>query len=115
MQDKIATRAQVFTQWHSIQNKYLMLYYYIMVDPDKPDKCKLGITQDPRNRMRAYKTAAPNAYFLQTYVIPDRIHERRILETIRKVARVQSEYVHCAPSFVRNVVESYFMDNNIQY
>lgn len=93
----------------------MMLYYYIMVDPDKPNKCKLGITQDPPGRMRAYKTAAPNAYFLQTYVIPDRSHERRILETIKKVARVQSEYVHCAPAFVKNVVESYFLDNDISY
>jgi hypothetical protein len=65
--------------------------------------------------MRAYKTAAPNAYFLQVYQIPDRVHERRILETMRKVARVQSEYVHCAPSIVRNIVESYFLDNGISY
>ena len=40
-----------------------MLYYYIMVDPDKPDKCKLGITTDPSSRIKAYKTAAPNCYF----------------------------------------------------
>ena len=33
-----------------------MLYYYIMVDPDKPDKCKLGITTDPGSRIKAYKS-----------------------------------------------------------
>ena len=92
-----------------------MLYYYIMVDPDKPNKCKLGITYDPRSRMRAYKTAAPNAYYLQVYQIPDRVHERRILETVRKVARVQSEYVHCDPGLIRNIVECYFSDNDISY
>jgi hypothetical protein len=92
-----------------------MLYYYIMVDPDKPNKCKLGITGDPPGRMRAYKTAAPNAYYLAVYVIPDRVHERRILEIMWRVARVQSEYVHCDPSIVRNIVESYFMDHDIHY
>ena len=92
-----------------------MLYYYIMVDPDKPDKCKLGITHDPRSRMRAYKTAAPNAYYLKVYRIPERVHERRILETMRKVARVQSEYVHCAPAIVQNIVECYFADHDIAY
>jgi hypothetical protein len=86
-----------------------------MVDPDKPQKCKLGITTDPSSRIKAYKTAAPNCYFLHTYSIPHRMHEKRILEIVRKVAKVQSEYVHCSPSLIKNIVESYFLDNDIDY
>ena len=92
-----------------------MLYYYIMVDPDKPDKCKLGITTDPSSRIKAYKTAAPNCYFLHVYAIPHREHEKRILEIVKKVVRVQSEYVHGTPSLIKNIVECYFSDNDISY
>ena len=92
-----------------------MLYYYIMVDPDKPNKCKLGITTDPLNRIKAYKTAAPNCYFMETYTIPHRMHEKQILAVVKKVAKVQSEYVHCTPHLIKNIVESYFLDNDIKY
>lgn len=91
-----------------------MLYYYIMVDPDKPNKCKLGITKNPKQRIRAYKTAAPNCYFLSTYKIPNKLHEKRILELIKDVFRVESEYVHCNPALIKNIVEGYFVDNNIE-
>lgn len=92
-----------------------MIYYYILVDPDKPNRTKLGITKDPRQRIRAYRTAAPNCYYLETYKLPHKRHERKILELLKEVARVQSEYVHCNPSIVRNIVECYFEDNNIAY
>ena len=92
-----------------------MIWYYIMVDPDKPNKCKLGITNNPYNRIRAYKTANPNCYFLATYTIPDKIHERRILDLLKDRFTVHREYVHCHPDLVKNIVESYFIDNDIEY
>ena len=99
----------------SIIKYWGMIYYYIMVDPDKPHRCKLGITGNIQGRLRAYKTANPSCYFLQTYSIPDRVHERRILSIIKDRFTVRSEYVHCSPLLVRNIVEGYFLDNDINF
>jgi len=85
------------------------------MDPDKPNKCKVGVTKNETQRIKAYKTAAPNCYFLKVYENVDKKHEKRILEELRGVAKVQSEYVHCSPQFVQNVVESYFTDNNVEF
>jgi hypothetical protein len=92
----------------------MSIQYYIMVDPDKPNKCKLGITKDPHNRIRSYRTANPNCYFLVVYTIPDKIHEKKILDLLKDRFRVQSEYVHCHPNLVKNIVECYLNDNNIK-
>jgi len=86
-----------------------------MVDPDKPKKCKVGITINPKQRLRAYRTAAPSCYFLKVYSNFERIHERRILDVLRDVARIESEYVHFHPEMVRNIVEAYFDDNDMPY
>jgi len=86
-----------------------------MIDPDKPHRCKLGITGNTVSRLRAYRTANPSCYFYSTYIIPDRVHERRILELLRDRFTVRSEYVHCHPRLVRNIVESYFLDNAIDF
>jgi len=95
---------QVFPHW-----------YYLLVDPDKPKKCKLGITINPKQRLRAYRTAAPSCYFKKLYPNFNRVHERPILDVMRDVAMVQSEYVHFHPDLVQNIVEAYFDDNNITY
>lgn len=81
-----------------------------MVDPDKPDKCKVGITKDPKQRIRAYKTAAPNCYFSKIYEGVDKCHEKRILNLLKDVATVHREYVHYHPSMVENIIDGYFED-----
>jgi hypothetical protein len=86
-----------------------------MVDPDKPNKCKLGISKNPWQRIKAYKTAAPNCYFLAIYTIPEKSHEKRILDLVRDVFRVDREFVHCPPSLIQNIVECYFQDNNMEH
>ena len=91
------------------------MYYYIMVDPDKPNTCKLGITKNPKQRLRAYTTAAPSCYFLKTYPTFEKYHEKRILDVFRCIARVQREFVHFHPEIAKNVVEAYFDDNQIDY
>jgi len=93
----------------------MQLFYYIMVDPDKPFRCKLGITRNPQQRIRAYKTANPQCYFFSLYEIPDSQHERRILSLLKERFVVRREYVHCRPELVKNIVESYFLDNSIVY
>lgn len=86
-----------------------------MVDPDKPNKCKLGITQDPTQRIKAYRTAAPQSFFFKVYESFDKRHEKRILSLLKEIVTVDREYVHCSPSFAQNIIEGYFDDNNIPY
>lgn len=90
-----------------------MLFYYIMIDPDKPKVCKLGITKNPIQRLSTYRTAAPNCYFLETYKINDKCHEKKILTLLKDIVTVRSEVVYCDPAFVKNVVEGYMSDNDV--
>lgn len=90
-----------------------MLYYYIMVDPDKPDRCKVGITKDIVGRLRSYRTAAPNCTFAKVYNIPAKYHEKRILDLLKDITTVHNEYVHSNVAVVSRVVEGYFKDHNI--
>lgn len=92
-----------------------MIHYYILLDPDKPTKTKVGISKNLDNRLKTYRTAAPQATFLATYTIPDKIHEKKILDLLKDRFMVMSEYVHCPPQLVQNIVEGYFTDNDISY
>jgi len=89
----------------------MSVFYYILVDPDKPTKTKIGITSDHNRRIKAYKTAAPSCYFLQVYAVDSKIHEKKLLDLLRDRFVVQSEYIHCHPTIVKNIVEGYFTDN----
>jgi hypothetical protein len=89
--------------------------YYIMVDPGKPDFCKLGISIDPSQRIKAYRTAAPDCYFKKIYDIPDIIHERKILSLLSESFKVNRETVHCNPTIVQNIIEGYFTDVDIAF
>jgi hypothetical protein len=89
--------------------------YYILIDPHKTDYCKVGITKNPEQRIKAYRTAAPDCYFKKLYNIPDKIHERRILDLLKDTVRVNREYIHCHPTIVQNIIEGYFDDTGITY
>lgn len=86
------------------------LYLYILLDPDKPNFCKIGISTNPTNRLKTYRTASPNCSFFKTYPINDKIHEKKILNILKDTFIVRSEYVHCNPHIVHNIIESYFDD-----
>ena len=88
------------------------LYLYILLDPHKPDFCKVGITQNLKNRLRAYRTANPDCTFYATYPISTKDHERKLLSILKEAFTVKSEYVHCNPHIVNNIVSSYFDDIN---
>lgn len=92
-----------------------MIYYYILVDPDKKNRCKIGITINPDQRLRAYRTANPDCYFLKVYTIPHKDHEKEILRLLKNVFTVRSEYIHGSPKFIQNIIEGYFDDNDIDY
>lgn len=83
------------------------------MDPDKPTKTKLGITKNPSNRIKAYKTAAPGCYFQKIYELPDSVHEKKILDILKDRFKVESEYVHCHPQIVQNIVEGYLIDHQL--
>lgn len=89
------------------------LYYYVLFDPDKEHACKVGITTNPETRLKTYRTAAPNAIFIGLYSLPDKKHEKRILDLMRDRFTVRSEVVYCNPRIVKNIVEGYFLDNDI--
>lgn len=92
-----------------------MLFLYILVDPDKPMKCKVGITKNPEQRIRPYRTSNPDCYFSVVYEIPDKIHEKYILELVKSIFTVKSEYIHGSPKIIQNVIEGYFDDREIDY
>ncbi|UOK16772.1 hypothetical protein [Vibrio phage phiKT1024] len=91
------------------------LYLYILVDPDKTSRCKVGITKNPDQRIKAYKTANPECYFSVVYIIPDRVHEKKVLSLLKEIFTVKSEYVHSSPKIVQNIIEGYLDDNEIDY
>jgi hypothetical protein len=86
------------------------LYFYILVDPDKKNAHKVGITRNPDQRLRSYRTAAPGCYFLNTYVIPDKKHEKNILYELNGAFRVEREMVHGPLSIIQNIIEGYLQD-----
>lgn len=91
------------------------MFLYILVDPDKSNRCKIGITKNPGQRIKPYRTANPDCYFKIIYTIPDKIHEKRIHELFRTAFTVKSEYVYCSPNIAQNIIEMYFDDNGIDY
>lgn len=92
-----------------------MIYYYILVDPDKTNKCKLGITKNPEQRIRPYRTSNPDCYFHKIYTIDSKYHEKAILAIIKNIFTVKSEYIHGSPNIVQNIIEGYFDDHDIDY
>ena len=84
-----------------------------MVDPDKKDRCKLGITTNINQRLRSYRTASPNCTFANVYTIPAAFHEKRILDLLRDIATVHSEYIHLNHARVSKIVEGYLKDQGI--
>jgi hypothetical protein len=86
-----------------------------MVDPDKPSKCKVGITIDPEQRLVAYRTASPQCFFKALYNNIELRHERKILSLLKEIVQVDREYVHMNPSIVKNIIEGYFEDNEVEY
>lgn len=91
------------------------LFYYILVDDDTPNRCKLGVTKDPEQRLRSYRTGAPQSRYLKVYKDIDRRHEKLILELLKDILRVKNEVVYGNPEMVKNHVEGYFDDQGIEY
>lgn len=84
--------------------------YYVLNDPDKPNGCKVGITKNPEQRIKSYRTAAPNCSFIKVFKNVEKYHEKRILDLLKDIYTVQSEYVHASPKMVLNTIEGYFDD-----
>jgi hypothetical protein len=95
-----------------------MFYYYLLTDKDKDKFCKLGVTKNYQQRLRPYKTLSPNAYFYKVWEISSNIQkeqlERSILRELSCVFIIQNETVIAPPSIVANVIEGFFLDENIE-
>lgn len=91
----------------------VVYYLYVLLDPDKPNHCKVGITKNVYERIKAYRTGAPNAKFVKIYNIPAAYHEKRILDLLKDITTVHSEYVHLDHDRVSKVIEGYLKDNDL--
>lgn len=87
-----------------------MFYIYILDDPDKKNKCKIGVTKNPKQRLRTFRVAAPNCNFYKLYTVPERRHEKNILSIFKDITTVHNELVSCSPEFATRVVDSYIGD-----
>lgn len=92
------------------------MFLYVLEDPDKLNRCKVGITKNPDQRIRPYRTSNPDCYFYKIFRIPDnnyRFHEREILTLLKDVFKVRSEYVYGSSKMISNIIECYLEDNDI--
>lgn len=89
------------------------IFYYIMFDPDKNNRCKVGITKNVQQRLRAYRTACPQCTFYDIWILQHKKHELMILDIIKDVFTVDREYVHCNPKIIKNIIDSYITDLDV--
>jgi len=91
----------------------VVMFYYLMVDPDKKYKCKFGITKNPEQRIKPYRTANPQCYFSKVWdVDSDVIQEAEILRLLKDARfMVNREYIHAPASLVETIITNYFIDN----
>lgn len=88
------------------------LYFYILKDPDCRTKSKIGITKNPEQRLRSYRTACPQCTFSYIKEISHKKIEKDIMFHLKGQFKVDRELVHCNPSMLRNIVEGLMEDFN---
>lgn len=88
------------------------LYFYILKDPDCFDKSKVGITKNPTQRLRSYRTACPQCSFVYINEINNKKIEKDIIYHLKGQFKVDRELVHCNPSILKNIVEGLMEDFN---
>jgi hypothetical protein len=86
---------------------------YVMVDPDKKHGCKVGVTKNEHQRIKAFKTSSPNAKMLKVWDVPSREHERQIHDLLRDVFTSKGEWFYGHPSLVVNIIDGYLIDNDL--
>ena len=84
-----------------------------MVDPDKEGVYKVGITKNLKQRLRAYRTAAPQCHFVKVYSIPDKKHEKEIFYQLSGAFRMDKETVKGPLKIIINIIEGYLEENEI--
>ena len=89
------------------------LFFYILVDPDKKNIYKLGITKNPDQRLRSYRTAMPQCFFDKIYRIPDKSHEKKIFYEVSGAFRMDKETVKGPLPIIKNIIEGYLHEQNL--
>ena len=84
-----------------------------MVDPDKPNICKIGSTNNLERRLKEYRTASPQAFFSKTYKIHNRSHEKKIIEILKDIVPVDRECVRTGSEMVERVIDGYMGDHDV--
>lgn len=88
-------------------------HFYVLNEPDRATGYKVGITVNPEQRLRAYRTASPQSYFELIYEIPDKKHEKKILYELSGAFRVDHEVVYGPLSIIQNIIEGYLDDHDL--
>jgi len=92
-----------------------MLYYYVLLDPDKPYQSKVGITKDPKQRLRAYKTQCPRCTMHKTWKIPTKVIERDLLNLFKEAHFiVEREVVFTSALMIERIVDGYIVDHDLE-
>ena len=88
-------------------------YFYILNEPDRASGYKVGITTNPDQRLKTYRTSSPQSKFESLYKIPDRKHEKRIFYELSGAFRMDREVVYGPLSIIKNIIEGYLDEQNL--
>ena len=93
--------------------KTKQLYFYILEDLDRNNGHKVGITVNPNQRLRTYRTQSPNCTFRAVYPIPDKSVETKLLYELSGAFKTVREVVYGPISIIQTIVEGYLNDHDI--
>ena len=90
-----------------MKHKNKEYHFYILNEPDRASGYKVGITTNPTQRLKTYRTASPQSYFESLYRIGDKKHEKAIFYELSGAFRMDREVVYGPLSIIKNIIEGY--------
>ena len=93
--------------------KERQLYFYILSDSDRSNGHKVGITVNPDQRLRTYRTQSPGCTFHAIYPIPDKSIETKLLYELSGAFKTVREVVYGPLSIIQNIVEGYLEEHDL--
>ena len=93
--------------------KQKQLYFYILSDSDRANGHKVGITINPDQRLRTYRTQSPGCVFHSLYPIPNKSIETKLLYELSGAFRTVREVVYGPLPIIQNIVEGYLIEHDL--
>lgn len=85
-------------------------YVYVLADDERPSRCKVGVTQNPHQRLKSHRSTTPRVFFYSLYEVPTRAFERKVISHLKDIFTVHSEYVTANPEIVSRIIEGLLED-----